>query len=99
SGDGFLGIDAQTVASDAKILENGLQFARERLRGGELHPDIGRLTVIRDPEQTEQQLAAAAGDKYSYRDLDDYTDQIVESLQGLSQVAKVTRSGTVADVI
>jgi len=99
SGDGFLGIDAQTVASDAKILENGLQFARERLRGGELHPDIWRLTVIRDPEQTEQQLAAAAGDKYSYRDLDDYTDQIVESLQGLSQVAKVTRSGAVADVI
>ena len=48
SGDGFLGIDSQTVASDQKILEHALDFARERLRGGELHPDIWRLAVIRD---------------------------------------------------
>jgi multidrug efflux pump len=99
SGDGFLGIDSQTVASDPKILENALEFARERLRGGELHPDIWRLAVIRDPAQAEQRLAEVAGDKYSYRELDEYTDQIVKALQGLPQVAKVTRSGTVADVV
>jgi multidrug efflux pump subunit AcrB len=99
SGDGFLAIDTQTVASDQKILENALAFARERLRGGELHPDIWRLAVIRDPAQTEERLAAVAGDKYSYRDLDEYSDEIVKALQGLPEVAKVTRSGTVADVV
>jgi len=99
SGDGFIGIDSQTVASDEKILENALAFAGERLREGELHPDTWRLAVIRDPDETEQRLAAVAGDKYSYRDLDEYTDQIVKSLQGLSQVAKVTRAGAVADVV
>jgi multidrug efflux pump subunit AcrB len=99
AGEGFLGIDSQTVASDEKILENALEFARERLRGGELHPDIWRLAVIRDPGQTEERLSAVAGDKYSYRDLDEYTDQIVKALQGLPEVAKVTRSGTIADVV
>ena len=38
-------------------------------------------------------LQAVAGDKYTYRDLDDFTDTIQRSLKTLSIVAKVERSG------
>ena len=38
-------------------------------------------------------LAAAPGDKYSYRQLDDFTDLIQRSLQRVPEVAKVQRVG------
>jgi len=99
SGPGFLGIDSQTAASDEKILVHAREFVLERLRTAELHPDVWHLAVIRDPAQTEAKLAAVAGEKYSYRDLDIYSEQLEKALQGVEGVARVSRSGVVADVI
>ncbi len=99
SGPGFLGIDTQTRASDEKILANAREFLSERLRRAELHPDIWRLAVIRDPNDTEAKLTRVAGEKYSYRDLDGYSEQLEKALQGLPEVAGVRRSGVLADAI
>jgi multidrug efflux pump subunit AcrB len=99
SGPGFLGIDAATVASDEKILGNAREFFAERLRGSEIHPDLWPLTVIRNPAQTEQRLAAVAGEKYSYRDLDGYSETLEKALRRLPAVAGVSRAGVVGDVI
>lgn len=99
SGPGFLGIDTRTVADDQKILDNAREFVSERLRAAELHPDVWRLAVIRDPAQTEVKLAEVAGEKYSYRDLDDYSEEIEKALQGVKQVAGVSRAGVISDVI
>jgi multidrug efflux pump subunit AcrB len=99
SGSGFLGIDSQTTANDEKILGNARDFIGERLRVAELHPDIWQLAVIRDPAETEQKLAAVAAEKYSYRDLDTYSETLEKALRRLPQVAGVTRSGLVGDVI
>ena len=99
SGPGFLGIDTRTVATDEKILGNAREFISERLRLAELHPDIWRLAVVRDPAHAEAKLAAVAGDKYSYRDLDQYSEQLEKALQRVSQVASVSRSGVVGDMI
>jgi multidrug efflux pump subunit AcrB len=99
SGPGFLGIDAATVADDAKILGNAREFFAERLRGSELHPDLWPLTVIRDPAETEQKLAGVAGEKYSYRDLDSYSETLEKALRRLPAVAGVSRAGVVGDVI
>src|SRR4029077_6791463 len=49
--------------------------------------------VVRDPEETAAKLAAVAGDKYSYRELDDYTELITRTMKTLPIVSKVTRSG------
>ena len=43
----------------------------ERLRASEFHPDAWPAVVIRDPAEAAARLAAAAGDKYTYRALDD----------------------------
>lgn len=98
-GAGFLGIDTQTIASDEKILANAQEFVTERLRASEIHPDVWHLTVVRDPAETQAKLASIAGEKYSYRDLDGYSEQLEKALQGVPSVARVTRSGVVGDVI
>lgn len=99
AGPGFLGIDSRTVASDEKILRHAREFIEERLRVAELHPDVWRLTVIRDPAQTEQKLTAVAGEKYSYRDLDTYSETLEKALRRLPEVAGVSRAGVIGDVI
>jgi multidrug efflux pump subunit AcrB len=99
SGPGFLGIDSSTVASDDKILQNARSFVQERLRLAELHPDLWQLAVIRDPAETEAKLAAVAAEKYSYRDLDSYSETLEKALRRVPQVAGVSRAGIVGDVV
>jgi multidrug efflux pump subunit AcrB len=49
--------------------------------------------VIRDPQEVDAKLKAVAGDKYSYRQMDDYTDLIEKTIKTIPQVSKVSRSG------
>lgn len=99
SGAGFLGIDSRTNASDEKILANARDFVRDRLRIAELHPDLWQPVVIRDPSETEAKLLAVAGEKYSYRDLDRYSETLEKALRRVPAVAGVSRAGVVGDVI
>ena len=92
-GPGFLGVDAASDKDDAALLQYVQGFIRERLRASEFHPDAWPITVVRNPADTHARLAAVAGDKYSYRELDDYTDLISRTLKTLPIVSKVTRSG------
>jgi len=99
SGPGFLGVDARTHQSDQALRDGAEHFLAERLRAADLHPDTWPLVVVRDPARARAELRVRAGDKYSYRELDEYTDQIQKALQALPEVAKVTRSGELNDVI
>lgn len=92
-GSGFAGLDGISDRDDATMLRVGYGFVRERLRQSEFHPDCWYAAVIRAPEEAEARLAAVAGDKYSYRELDDFTDLIARTLQTNPIVSKVTRSG------
>src|SRR5688572_28651288 len=99
SGPGFLGFDVRSGESDQDLRKGAERFLAERLRAADLHPDTWPLVVIRDPARARAELRARAGDKYSYRELDEYTDQMQKALQALPEVAKVTRSGELSDVI
>jgi multidrug efflux pump subunit AcrB len=92
-GEGFVAVDAATDRDDAAIDAYVQRFVRERLRESEFHPDAWPIAIIRDPASATARLTAAAGDKYSYRQLDDYTDLIARTLQTLPIVSKVTRIG------
>ncbi len=92
-GPGFVGIDAASEANDAAIMEYLGRFVRERLRASEFHPDGWPAIIIRDPHDTRARLASTAGDKYTYHQLDDYTDLVVRALKTLPMVSKITRSG------
>ena len=92
-GPGFVGLDADIHINEEAVLTYVNTFARDALGLSGLHPDAWQPVVIRDPQETEAKLAQAAGDKYSYRELDDITDLVERTLQTVPQVSKVQRSG------
>ncbi len=93
NGNGFAGIDFATNLDDATILAASNQINDAHIPVAQRHPDLWDITLVRDPAQTKERLAAVAGDKYSYRDLEKYTDLLQRSLQTVPIVSKVTRSG------
>jgi multidrug efflux pump subunit AcrB len=92
-GAGFIGVDAATDLDDVRLRRFVEAFIQEQLRASEFHPDSWPTVIIRDPRDSYARVAAAAGDIYSYRALDDYTDLISRSLLTVPMVSKVTRSG------
>ena len=96
-GPGFIGIDVNSKLDDAELLAWGDRLARERFHRSEIHPDSWRPAFIRDSKETEAKLSAVAGEKYSYRELDDFTALIQRTLQGTPEVSKVDRSGVLAE--
>jgi multidrug efflux pump subunit AcrB len=105
-GSGFIGIDGETSLSDEQLIAVLRQFLAERYREAELHPDLWAPFVVRDPATTQTKLSRVAGDKYSYRELEDFTDTMEKALLGTGRkgegpplVAKVSRSGILPERI
>ncbi|MCP4626712.1 MAG: efflux RND transporter permease subunit [bacterium] len=92
-GPGFVGLDADIHTNEEAVLKYVNGFARDTLGLVGLHTDAWQPVVISDPQETEAKLAQSAGDKYSYRELDNFTALMERTLQTVSQVSKVQRSG------
>jgi multidrug efflux pump subunit AcrB len=99
SGPGFLGVDIATEHNDEEIIAQLNQLLLTKVKMAELHPDVWPLTVVRDPKDTLTQLKKVAGDRYTYRELDEFTDQIQRRLQTVPVVSKVTRTGVLPEMI
>jgi multidrug efflux pump subunit AcrB len=98
-GPGFVGVDLATPDSDEQVLARVGDIINQRLGAAEFHPDVWPLALIRDPAETEARLGAVAGDKYSYRELDDFTDIVKRTAQTVPQVAKVFRAGLLPEQV
>ncbi len=98
-GPGFLAIDSSTTAADERIIENAQEFVQDRLRVSELHPDVWDLFVVQNVADTEARLTGAAGDRYTYRQLDEFADDLEQRLRNLDLVSKVTRVGSLGEEI
>ena len=96
---GFLGLDFATSLDDDALRQALLRFAGDRLRLSELHPDVWRAVVIRDPKDARDRLAAVAGERYSYHELDQFTDTVQRYLQSVPIVSKVSRSGVLPEQV
>ena len=92
-GPGFVAVDGTTARSDAELNTFVGDFVEERLRAAEMHPDAWPAVVVRNPSDAVAKLAAVAGDQYSYRELDDYTELIMRTVKTLPMVSKVSRTG------
>jgi multidrug efflux pump subunit AcrB len=97
AGSGFFAVDVQTDADDAALIEATERFAREQSR--RLHPDLWSPVVVRGLEAVESKLAAAAGPRYTYRELDEHTDLLQRILLASPKVGKVTRTGVLPEAI
>lgn len=98
-GAGYFGIDGETNQSEEQIRAGSLRFLRDRMNTAEIHPDVWRAFIVFDPKETEQKLHDVAEARYSYRELDEFTDALKKRLQGVSEVAKVTRAGVLPEVV
>jgi multidrug efflux pump subunit AcrB len=93
NGEAFAALDIATELDDAALAGLMETFLRERIGIPRFHPDAWDPVVIRDTADARARLAAAGGDRYSYRDLDRYTDLIARRVQAVPQVSVVQRSG------
>jgi multidrug efflux pump subunit AcrB len=98
-GSGFILVDGVSKADDGSIQAFIQRFISERLKRSELHPDTWEPAIIRDPGETQAKLAKVAGDKYSYAQLDNFSDLIGRTLQGAPEVSKVERRGVLSQTV
>jgi multidrug efflux pump subunit AcrB len=92
-GSGFTGFDAVTRHSAAEVRAALARLSGERLQTPELHPDVWAPVVVDAPEELPAALKSVAGAKYSYRELDRFTERIEKTLKTVTAVGRATRSG------
>jgi multidrug efflux pump subunit AcrB len=98
-GSGFSGLDAAEPAG-ADLVKAAGTFIESRVGTSmfeSFHPDAWPPVAIKNPAQTEAVLEASAGDKYTYRQLERYTDLIARALQAVPDVEKVSRTGVLPE--
>lgn len=93
SGPGFTGFEAVTTLQPEQLRAEVARLTRERLQLPEFHPDVWEPVVVAAPGQVRAALEGVAGPKYTYRELDRYSERIEKSVKALTPVARVTRSG------
>jgi multidrug efflux pump subunit AcrB len=93
SGNGFIGVNGLTRSSDDQIRSLVDELIANKLPTVSFGPDVWPPILVRDTSRIADQLAAVAGAKYSYAQLDDFTNLLSRSLQGVPQVSRVDRTG------
>ena len=98
-GPGFIAVDGFTTLDDASLLAFGRRIMQESLHESEIHPDTWPPVIVHDPAQTEAMLAANPGNKYTYHELDNFTDLLARALLGAQEVSRVDRAGVLPEQI
>jgi multidrug efflux pump subunit AcrB len=93
SGPGFIGVNGGSQYGDEQINAFLKHYIDTRLPAGEMDPDVWQPVVIRDLASTAAKLAPVAASKYSYAQLDNYTELIARTLLGVPQTSRVDRVG------
>src|SRR5258706_11973441 len=98
-GSGFIALDGISTANDASIRNFLRTFFQTRLQRSDLHPDAWDPIIVRNPQETREELAKVVGDKYSYADLDNFSDLVARTVQGAAETSKVERRGLLPQVV
>jgi multidrug efflux pump subunit AcrB len=98
-GDGFALIRLST-RGDGKALDGSIRRAWEELpQRADIHPDVWDPIVITPGVAPIDLLERDAGPKYSYRELDDFTDRIEKAIGLAPEASRVTRVGVIEEQI
>src|SRR5712691_3343597 len=99
SGSGFVAVDGVSDKDDASIHRFVEDFFEKQLQRSDLHPDGWTPIIIRNPHDARAKLTSVAGDRYSYADLDNFSDLIARTVQGARETSKVERRGLLPQVV
>lgn len=98
-GSGFIGVDCSSQLSEDVLRQQADSFLWQRVHRSEMHPDVWPPIYVTNTADVERKLSEVAGDRYSYRDLDNFTDLISRTVQGAPEVAKVDRKGVLPEQV
>ena len=99
AGSGFIAVDGISDKDDASINRFVEAFFEMQLQRSDLPPDGWTPIIIRDPHDVLARLTTVAGGKYSYADLDNFSDLIARTVQGAPETSKVERRGLLPQVV
>src|SRR5215469_4729889 len=88
TGRGFMAIDGETDLNDQCIDAYVRTYGANHLHASEFDPDVSYPVIIHDASETQQKLATTATAKYTYAQLDDFTDLIGRTLLGLLDIGR-----------
>jgi len=105
-GAGCVGADVNAAGKDDRILAYLGRFLQDYYPKSQWEPDVWEPFVVRDPGEVRMKLASVAGEKYSYRELDQFTDLMEKTLLAAGRndvnaplVAKVDRAGILSQKV
>jgi multidrug efflux pump subunit AcrB len=98
-GNGFLGIDGATSWTDDHLRAYVEDFTNNHIARSTIDPDVWQPIFVRDPASTFAALDAVAGPKYTYAQLDDFSNLLARSFQSLKQTSRVDREGVLPQQI
>ena len=98
-GPGFIVLDGGSRLDDGTIAAYARRYAETRLQPSGIAPDIWPAAVIHDPAQSAGRIRPVAGAKYTYAELDRFTDLISRNMLGISQTSRVERKGVLPQSI
>jgi multidrug efflux pump subunit AcrB len=85
--------DAGTSARAVRRVWEGLP------QRADIHPDVWDPIIITPGVSVADALVREAGPKYSYRELDDFTDRIEKAIKIAPEASRVTRVGVIEEQI
>lgn len=96
-GSGFVMING--VSTTDRLAETVERIWDELPQRADIHPDVWDPIVIPPNTPVRSALMAGAGAKYSYRELDDFTDQIERAIRTAPEASRVTRVGVLEEQV
>lgn len=99
NGSGFIAVDGETQVDDRQIQGVLDDYISNRLQQSDIHPDVWLPIIVRDVSQVRDKLRAVAGARYSYAELDDYTDLIARTLLRVPQTSRIDRKGVLQQTV
>lgn len=96
---GLVVLDVSTRHDAAALSARLAVFRAERVGANALHPDLWEPAVFASGDDARAALEAVAADRYSWRDLEAYTEKVRATLERLGSVGKVSRWGVRPETI
>jgi multidrug efflux pump subunit AcrB len=98
-GKGFVGIRFSST-QQAKDLSRAVQRVWEEMpQRADIHPDVWDPIIIAPDAPINESLRKQAGPKYSYRELDDFTDRIEKAIKVAPEASRVIRVGLLEEQV
>ncbi|WHI46763.1 efflux RND transporter permease subunit [Microbulbifer sp. VAAF005] len=99
NGAGYLGVDFLSDKSNGELLAATKRYLSDKLSAQRFFPDAWDPFVVRNLVNTRDHLMKVAGAKYSYRQLDDFSDLIASNIRAIPEVKRVVRTGVLTQEV